>query len=525
MARKRISMRRAKEILRLKHELGLANRQIASALKMSHVTVGTYLKLAESSGVGWPLPEETTDNRLTELLRSSSRPPEAALRPLPDMERVYCEMKKKHVTLQLLWEEYRKEHPDGYKYTRFCEYYRRFRCKQEVSLRQEYKAGERMFVDWVGDTIAVWDAETGESRQVSVFVAILGASNYTFARAFDNRQQAAWIEAHILAWEFFGGVAKLTIPDNEKTGVTKAGRYEMDVHRIYEELTAHYGTVAIPARPRKPKDKAKVESAVLNAERRIFAVLRDQKFFSLWELNVAIERVLSDLNERPFQKMPGNRKLLFEQTERSALKPLPVTRYEPATWAHAKVNIDYHIQVDWHFYSVPHDFVKEYVEVRLTSRMVEIIHKGSRIAMHQRSYLKGKATTDPMHRPKGHQEHLEWTPERLAEWAGNAIGCNGRQVVVKILEKQLHPERGYRACLGMIRLTRKYGADRTERACLLAIIKDACSYQSVKSMLETGMDRQELNATEAKTVASHENIRGSAYYSNDKIERTGTHDE
>ena len=525
MARRTISMRRAREILRLKHVLGLANRQIASALKMSHVTVGTYLKLAESSGVSWPLPAEVTDSRLMELLRSSSRPPEAALRPLPDMDWVYREMRKKHVTLLLLWEEYRKEHPDGYQYTRFCEYYRRFKCKQEVSLRQEYKAGERMFVDWAGDTVPVWDTQTGESRQAPVFVAILGASNYTFARVFENRQQPAWIEAHILAWEFFGGVAKLTIPDNEKTGVTTAGRYEMDVHRTYEELAEHYGTVVIPARPREPKDKAKAESAVLNAERRILAVLRDQKFFSLWELNTAIERALKDLNERPFQKMPGNRKLLFDQVERSTLSPLPLTRYEVATWAKAKVNIDHHIQADWHFYSVPHHLVGEYVEVRLTSRTVEIIHNGIRVALHQRSYLRGKATTEAMHRPKGHQEHLSWSPERLEVWAGNAIGNSGRRVVSQILEQQLHPERGYRACLGLIRLVREYGAERTERACLKALNADACSYRSVNSILKNGLDRQVLEPQVFNTVTSHENIRGAEYYRNDKIERTGTHDE
>ena len=524
MARRRISMRRAKEILRLKHELGLANRQIASALKMSHITVGTYLKLAESSGIGWPLAAEVTDSRLVELLRSSSRPPEAAARPLPDMDWVYREMKKKHVTLYLLWEEYRKEHPDGYKYTRFCEYYKRFKCKQEVSLRQEYKAGERMFVDWAGDTITVWDVDTGESRQASLFVAVLGASNYTFARAFENRQQPLWIEAHVLAWEFFGGAAKLTIPDNEKTGVTTAGRYEMDVHRTYEELAQHYGTVVIPARPGEPKDKAKVESAVLNAERRILAVLRDRKFFSLWELNAAIEMALKDLNERPFQKMPGNRKLLFEQVERSTLTPLPLTRYEVATWTKAKVNIDYHIQVDWHLYSVPCHLVNEPVEVRMTSRTVEIIHDGQRVALHQRSYLRGKATTEEMHRPTGHQRHMTWTPERLMEWAGNAIGNNGRQVASRIMEDQPHPERGYRACLGLIRLVRKYGAERTERACLKAVNADACSYRSVDSILKTGLDRPSLDSEICMTIASHENIRGADYY-NENIERNGKHAE
>lgn len=521
MARKGISMRKAKEILRLKHVLGLTNRQIGSALKMSHVTVGTYLKLAAEAQLGWPLPAEVPDSRLMDLLRVSARPPEQARRPLPDMDWLYREMKKKHVTLQLLWEEYRRAHPDAYAYTQFCEYYKRFRCQLEVSLRQEYKAGEFLFVDWAGDTILLWDAQTGTSRPAYLFVAVLGASNYTFARAYEDKQMASWVDAHIQGWEFFGGVAKLTIPDNEKTGVTTAGRYEMDVNRTYEELTAHYGTGALPARPYEPRDKAKVESAVLNAERRILAVLRDQRFFTLGELNAAIERALKDLNERPFQKLPGSRRTLFEEIERAALRPLPVTRYELATWTKATVNIDYHIQVEWHFYSVPYRLVQQPVEVRLTQRVVEVFHRGERVALHPRSFLRGKATTDPMHRPQSHQEHMSWTPERLIEWAGNTIGENGGQVVTRILKSHVYPERGYRACLGVIRLTRRYGPERTEQACRRALATDACSYRRIDSILKTGLDRQALDPEAERPVAgSHENVRGADYYRTEATERS-----
>ena len=521
MARKGISMRKAREILRLKHELDLTNRQIGSILKMSHVTVGTYLRLAEEASMGWPLPAEVQEARLMELLRASAKPPEEASRSLPDMDRIYREMKRKHMTLQLLWEEYRREQPEGYAYTQFCEYYKRFRSKLDVSLRQEYKAGEMMLVDWVGDTLPLWDPATGENGPAYLFVAVLGASNYTFARAYEDKQMASWIDAHIQAWEYFGGVTRLTILDNEKTGVTTAGRYEMDVNRTYEELTQHYGTGALPTRPREPRDKAKAESAVLNAERRILAVLRDQRFFGLVEMNSAIGRALKELNERPFQKMPGSRLTLFEQMERPALRPLPATRYELATWKKAKVNIDYHVQVDCHLYSVPYRLVNEEVEVRSTRRMVEIFHRGERVTAHPRSSLRGKATTDPMHRPPAHQEHLSWTPERLAEWARNAIGENGRQVVSRILKDQSYPERGYRSCLGLIRLARRYGPERADRACLRAVQADACSYRSVDSILKTGLDRQPLNQTaELAGLVIHENVRGAEYYRTEESERS-----
>jgi len=522
VARKGISMRKAREILRLKHALGLTNRQIGSILKTSHVTVGTYLKHAEAAAIVWPLPDDVQDASLTELLRASAKPPEDASRPLPDMDWLYREMKRKHMTLHLLWEEYRREHPDGYAYTQFCEYYKRYKCKLEVSLRQEYKAGDMMFVDWAGDTLPLWDAQNGESRSAYLFVATLGASNYTFARAFEDKQMPSWIEAHIQAWEFFGGVTRLTIPDNEKTGVTIAGRYEMDVNRTYEELTEHYGTGALPARPREPRDKAKVESAVLNAERRILAVLRDQRFFCLAEMNAGIERALKELNERPFQKMQGSRRTLFEEIERPALRPLPAIRYELATWKKAKVNVDSHIQVDWHLYSVPCRLLKEEVEVRTTIRMVEVFHHGERVAAHPRSFLRGKATTDPMHLPKDLQEHKGWTPERLIEWAGNAIGENGRQVVSCIMKTYAYPERGYRACLGIIRLSRRYGPERTERACARAVQAEACSYRSVDSILKTGLDRQPLNQnqTTEPVVVDHENVRGADYYRTDESERS-----
>ena len=513
MARRPISMRKAREILRLKHELGLTNRQIGASLHMSHVSVGKYLRRARQAGVGWPLPATIDEKQLWELLRAAQRPPEAAGRPLPPMAQVHQELCRAGVTLQLLWEEYRREHPQGYAYTQFCEYYKRFRSQLEPSLRQAYTAGEKLFVDWAGQTIPLYDPTTGHSRPACLFVAVLGASNYTYAEAFENHQLPAWIEAHVHAWEFFGGVTTITVPDNEKTGVTHACRYEPDLNRTYQEVAEHYGTVVIPARAGEPRDKSKVENAVLNAERRILAVLRDRRFFGLGELNAAVRQALRELNERPFQKMPGCRRTLFEQLDRPALRPLPTARYELAGWQKAKVNIDYHVQVDWHLYSVPYRLIHQPVEVRLSLRTVEIFHQGRRVALHPRSQQRGGVTTDPAHRPKSHQQHLEWTPGRLIHWADTTVGEHAGQVVRHILESKPHPEQGYRSCLGLMRLGRSYGQERLERACQRAVRLETCSYRSIKSILTTGLDRQPLPGVPPLLSAiAHSNVRGAEYY-------------
>jgi transposase len=506
-------MRKAREILRLKHELGLTNRQIGASLHMSHVSVGKYLQRAGEAGLAWPLAPEIDDGNLWDLLRAAQRPPEAAKRPLPSMAHVHRELRRPGVTLQLLWEEDRREHPGGYSYTQFCEYYKRFRGQLEPSLRQTYRAGDKLFVDWAGQTITVWDAQTGQSREVHLFVGVLGASDYIFAEAFENHQLPSWLEAHVHAWQFYGGVATITVPDNEKTGVTRACRYEPELNRTYQDLAAHYGTVVIPARAGEPQDKAKVENAVLNAERRILAVLRDRRFFSLGELNQAIRQALQELNERPFQKMPGCRRELFEQLDKPALRPLPAGRYELARWQKATVNIDYHIQSDWHFYSVPYRLVHQPVEVRLTLRTVEIFRDGRRVALHPRSSQRGGVTTDPAHRPKSHRQHLEWTPGRLIHWAEHEVGQHGGHVVRHILESKPHPEQGYRSCLGLMRLRRAYGQERLERACQRALRMEVCTYRSIKSMLQTGLDRQPLpGPVPAPVVILHPNVRGAEYY-------------
>ena len=518
MARKPLSMRRARDILRLRHEAGLSVRQIAGSLRISHGAVVKYLKLAQSAGIGWPLPEGIDEGELEDLLFSSQRSAGEAKRPLPSMEYIHKELcgkrRSKGVTLQLLWEEYRAEHPDGYGYTQFCEYYKRFASTLEPALRQPYKAGEKLFVDWAGETIPVIDATSGRVRQAHVFVATLGASNYTYTEAFQNTQLPSWIEAHIHTWEFMGGVARITTPDNEKTAVSRACRYEPALHRSYEALAEHYGTAIIPARAGEPQDKAKVEAGVQNVERRIMAVLRHESFFSVAEVNRAIGPLLVELNGRPFQKMAGSRRELFEELDSPALLPLPTSRYELGLWRHAKANIDYHVQVDWHFYSVPYQLTNQHVEVCLGTRTVEIFHRGKRVALHARSHQRGGYTTDPAHRPKAHQRHLDWSPGRLVRWSTNEVGPHCGRLVQRLMEEKPHPEQGYRACMGIMRLGRHYGRERLEAACRRAVLLDACNYRSVKSILATGADRRPLPAKEEPPGPKilHENLRGRDYY-------------
>ena len=504
-------MRKAREILRLRHEARLGVREIARSVCTSHSTVVKYLQRAEAAGVGWPPPPEMD---LDQLL--GSPPPRAPRRPLPDMAELHKALRKprarKGLTIRLLWEEYRAEHPEGYSYTQFCEHYRRFRGRVDPALRQPYKAGEKLFVDWAGETIAVTDSTTGRERAAYLFVATMGASSYTFAQAFESMKLPMWIEAHIRAWEFFGGVTQITVPDNPKTAVITPCRYEPGLNRTYEDLAHHYGTVIIPARAGAPQDKAKVEKGVQEAERRILAVLRHQKFFSLSELNRAIRGACEAMNRRPFQKMPGCRAEWFEELDRPALRALPARRFEIAQWREAKANIDYHVQVDWHCYSVPYQLANQGVEVRECARTIEIFHRGKRVALHPRSHKRGGYTTDPAHRPKSHQRHLEWTPSRLINWAQRDVGPACARALARLLESKPHPEQGYRACLGIIRLGRRYKAQRLEAACHRAVALDICSYRSIRSILETGADRLALGESPARPKILHANLRGKQYY-------------
>ena len=515
MAQQRLSMRKFKEILRLRHELRLSHRQIAGSCGISHVTVGTYLERAREAGIGWPLPEGMGEADLEPLLEPEAGAFRLARRPLPDFADIHRELRRKGVTRMLLWEEYYRDHPEGYKYTQFCEYYDRWRKALEPTLRQNHEAGEKMFVDWAGQTVPLKDPRGEAQNKAYLFVAVLGASNYTYAEAFANTKLPSWIDAHIHAFEYMGGAPRLTIPDNEKTGVSKACRYEPELNPTYRELAGHYGTVILPTRPRKPRDKAKVESAVQNTERRILAALRNRSFFTIGELNRAIGVLLKDLNDRPFQKLSGCRRELFEELDKPALTPLPESPFEFCEWKEATAGIDYHVQIDYHLYSVPYQLTNQPVDVRLTSRMVEILHRGKRVASHPRRWEKGKFSTDPAHRPKSHQKHLEWTPGRLIQWAENQVGAFCARAVTHILETKPHPEQGYRSCLGIMRLAKGYGTDRVEAACRRALALDVCRYQSIKSILKSKLDQQPLPAEEQPELfgpTEHHNLRGRDYY-------------
>jgi transposase len=429
------------------------------------------------------------------------------------MEYLYKEMKRRGVTLQLLWYEYRKGNPEGYQYSQFCHHYRLWTKKLDVTLRQEHRAGEKLFVDYAGQTVPIVDPSTGEVMQAQIFVAALGASNYTFAEASRAQDLPSWIRSHVHAFEFFGGVSDILVPDNLKAGVTHPCRYEPDLNPTYHDLAQHYGTTVIPARSGHPRDKAKVESAVLVSERWILAALRNHTFFSLAELNRSIAEKLQELNNRRFNKLDATRRTLFEAVDKPALKPLPLTPYEYAEWRKVTVNIDYHVAADRHYYSVPYQLVREQVEVRLTSTTVEVLFKNKRVASHPRSYRQGGFSTLPQHMPKAHQKYLQWTPSRIIRWA-EQYGPMTQKLVTAILDSRPHPEQGFRSCLGIMRLGKRYPHERLEAACARALAIKAYSYKNVESILKNGLDQQSLlfNQDDQTQPLTHQNVRGKDYY-------------
>jgi len=516
MPARRLSVRKVREILRLKYELGLDNRQISRSCSIPHSSVGNYLRRAEAAGLKWPLPADLSDTVLEAKLFPVV--PVSSDVPLPDFESLHEQLiRHKHLTLALLWEEYKKEHPDGYQYSWFCERYRRWAAKLDVVLRQEYRAGEKMFVDHAGQTVPVVDPDTGAIQDASIFVAVLGASNYTYCEAVWKKDLPSWIGSHNRAVEYFRGVATETIPDNWKTGVTNACYYEPDLNPTYRDWAEHYGTVVIPARVRKPRDKAKVEGGVLIVERWILAALRHHTFFSLGELNRAIRELLIKLNRRKFRKLDTTRGELFEQIERPALKPLPAEPFEFADWKEARVHMDYHIEVDHHYYSVPYRYVQEKVDVHYSEKTVEIFLKGKRIAVHARSYLPGKHTTLRAHQPQKHQD-LKWTSASMEEKAGK-VGPSVVYAFRKIMQSRKHPELGYRSCLGVLRLESRYSSERLEAACRRAVAMNVCSYRSIKSILENSLDREPLEPVKVPAAHRevHNNVRGSAYYGRQEV--------
>jgi transposase len=514
MATTRLPMRHVREILRLKWKQGLSYRETSIALRVSVGAVGSVLARAKAKELDWQRVSELSDDEL-EVVLYGPKLGAGQRRPLPDPEWMHTELRRKGVTLELLHLEYLEEHPDGYRYTSFCDHYRRWLKKRRLSMRQVHKAGEKTFVDYSGKKPEIVDPSTGEVRDVELFVAALGASNLIFAEATLTQRSRDWIGSHGHTFEYFGGVTALVVPDQLKSGVASPCRYEPEVQRIYAEWARHFDTAVLPARQGKPRDKAKVETAVQVAQRWILARLRDETFFSLGALNRRIAELLEELNGRPMKDYGGlSRRQLFEKLERDELRPLPVSPFVFAEWKEARVNIDYHIAFDEHFYSVPHPLVREAVEVRATGMTVEVYHRGKRVASHVRSSLKGRHTTAPDHMPKSHQKHLAWTPSRLISWAGT-IGPQTQQLVTVIIESRPHPEQGYRSCLGVMRLAKTYSPERLEAACARALAAGARSYRHVKSILKNGLDRvalEEPSEVNTHRVIEHENVRGPNYY-------------
>jgi transposase len=510
MPQERLPMRKIRDVLRLSAG-GLSKRKIAASLGLSATAAGDCLRRARAAGIAWPLAADVTDAVLERLLYPTSPTAAENRRQQPDWAKVHTELKRPGVTLRLLWEEHRALHPDGHGYSQYCEIYRQWKCRLSPTMRQTHLAGEKLFVDYAGTTLEVIDGTSGEVLSAQLFVAALGACSYTYAEATFTQSLADWIGSHTRAFSFYGGVTATVISDNLKAGITKACFYEPAVNRTYAEMAAHYDTAIVPARPRKPRDKAKVEVAVLLATRWIIAKLRNRQFFSLADLNAAIRECVGILNDRPSRHLGASRIQLFEQLERPALKRLPVEPYIFAEWKQCRAGIDYHVEINGHYYSVPHVLLREDLWARVTASTVEVFHRGQRIAAHVRSCLSRRHSTNPEHMPSSHRRYAEWTPERLIRQAGE-VGQNTSALVEIILREKRHPEQGFRACIGIVGLAKTHGRERLEAASGRALEIGARSYTSVSSILKNNLDRQRSAPATDGPAITHSNIRGPNYF-------------
>jgi len=503
------TMRKVRELLRLRWSEKLSLRDVASALAMPHATVALYEKRAQEAGLTWPL-GDLDDDALEAMLFSPT--PERVAREQPDFAYLQRELRHKGVTLQLLFDEYRETHPDGYAYSQFCALFRQWRSHLDVVMRQDHNAGEKLFVDFPGLTIPIYDEKTlAVSFRAELFVAVLGASNYFYLEALRSQELEHWVNANAHCFSFLGGVPAILVSDNLKSAVTKSSRYEPDLNTTFHEMGAHYGVAIIPARPYKPRDKAKVEVGVQIVERWVIARLRKERFTSLAALNERLSDLTEVVNHKPFKKLEGSRASAFEQIDRPALRPLPETPYEFASWRRAKVNIDYHVEVERHYYSVPYQLAREVVDVRLTAKTVEVFFKNRRVAAHLRRYDRGHHSTETAHMPDSHRRYLEWTPGRIVAWAeknGPATGA----FINELLLSRPHPEQGFRSALGVMSLAKKYGPERLEAACARALALRSFSYSSVTSMLKHGLDQRPLATGSTRAHPVHSNIRGPNYY-------------
>lgn len=518
MNRKRLTMRKLKEVLRLKLECKLSNRAIANSVNISASTVSYYVRALEASHLSWPLPSGLSDQELIALLEPHChqlKQKSYSQKQSPCFEEICKELKHKGVTLQILWQEYKARHQEkAYSYAEYCRQYRCWAKKLKPSMRQRHVAGEKCFVDYAGPSLDIYNPTTGEISKAKVFVATLGASNFTYVEATLTRSIPDWLGSHTRMLEYFGGVPKLIIPDNEKAGVSRASYYDPEKNPQYTAWANHYGTTILPARPGKPKDKAKVEAAVKYVEQAILAKLRHQKFFSIDQLNQAISKLLKVLNNTPFQKLPGTRESLFNEVEKSSLAPLPRHRYEYVEFKRVKVGLDYHICVDTHYYSVPYQHIHHTVEYRLSSNQLEVYYDGLRIASHLRQYKPGEKSTQNEHMPEAHRAHAQWTPDTFLQWA-KAIGCAPAEIAAKLIKRQPHPECCYKIFLGCRNLVKLYGKTRFAASCRYALAGEAISYHSLKAILENKLEQEDITIIKDEadyTPSTHTNIRGADYY-------------
>jgi transposase len=505
-------MRKIRDVLRL-HAAGLSKRRIAVSLNIGATSAGEYLRRARRAGLSWPLAADPSDEDLERLLFPPA-PGTVSVdrRPPPDWPILHRELKRAGVTLSLLWEEYRSAYPEGYGYSRFCDLYRDWRGQLSPTMRQSHVAGEKLFVDYAGDTVEVIDGATGEIRGAQIFVATLGASSLTYAEATWTQTLPDWIGSHTRAFGFLGGVPRQVVPDNLKSGVVKACLYDPEINRTYADMASHYGIAIMPARPRKPRDKAKVEVGVQVVQRWVLARLRNRRFFSLAELNQAIRELLHALNARQTRHLGASRRQLFEAIDQPALASLPTEPYQYAEWKKRRAGLDYHVEVDKHYYSVPRALAKQKLWARLADRTVEVFHKGKRVAAHMRGPANRRHTTITEHMPSSHRRHAGWTHERIRRDAA-ANGSNAKILIDVILRGKPHPEQGFRSCIGILRLAKTHGVDRLEAACGRALEIGATSYSSVASILKNNLDRRKprQSATSGPAI-DHPNIRGPQYF-------------
>ncbi|WP_306051595.1 IS21 family transposase [Oceaniradius stylonematis] len=508
-AKRRLTMRQLRQMLRLVGD-GTSTRDIALTLGVARSTIQDNLKRAAAAGLSWPLPGDLTDHVIEDRLFSRAGvKPGLRRRPEPNWAELALELRKPGVTLLILWEEYRAVHPGGYGYSRFCDLFRSFERRLSPTMRQEHVAGDKVFVDYSGKKIAIVDPMTGELREAEIFVAVLGASGFTYAEATWTQTLPDWIGAHVGMFRFFGGVPRLIVPDNLKSGVNRASFYDPEINRSYGMMASHYGVGVLPARPRRPKDKAKVENGVRFAQTCILGRLRRQTFFSLAEANAAIAEALDRINDHVMRRLGVSRRHLFETVERPALASLPGEDYEFAEWRLARVATDYHVEFDRFFYSVPHSLIRQQVDIRATQRTIEIFHRGNRIAAHQRRYGGRRYGTNPDHMPSSHRRYAEWTPDRFRRWAAS-IGPQTEGLIIAILASRPHPEQGFRTCLGVLRLYRELRRDHAEAVSARAVEIGGLTCKSIAALIANHKAARPSAGPGA--ILDHANLRGPGYF-------------